>query len=441
MTKQMIESFTLKNYMCYREETEISFVASKKEGGKKNIPPSWYKEIDGKRILRLIICVGLNGSGKSKMFSALKYLRTLVISRPSKPFEKPVYRPFLLDNHSYNEPTELQLTYYIDDICYKYHLVVSQERIEEEELIVKGNRSSRVYLRTHDNITDKVQIAFGSGCDLSKNDRHDLELNTVSNSTVLSVFASLNLESRILSSNLTYFEDKISYVKKGDRSLADKLKTDDPEKDALMKRMILRLLKDVNTNICDYKVEEAVLNISDLESHGTPDVLIKAMREQYPSGVIVHKNLRFIHSTNEGEKGLDSDLESYGTMNIIRLLVVLFDIILGKKTTTIDEIEAGIHTKALEFILKMYLSIAKDCQLIVATHDLQLLNTLFLRKDAVRIFRKLESGAISIKKPDYIHNTVSFFRAYFREVAPEIDDIIDQLTVFDNYEKDLFGGN
>lgn len=46
----MIESFSIKNYMCYREETEFSFVASKKEGKKNSLPPSWYKEIGGKRL-------------------------------------------------------------------------------------------------------------------------------------------------------------------------------------------------------------------------------------------------------------------------------------------------------------------------------------------------------------------------------------------------------
>ena len=221
--------------------------------------------------------------------------------------------------------------------------------------------------------------------------------------------------------------------------MADKLKTEDQEKDALIKRMILRLLKDVNTNICDYEIEEAVLNISELESQGAPSVLIKAMKDQYPSGVIVHKNLKLIHSTSEGRKALDSEMESLGTMNIIRLLVVLFDIILGKKSTTVDEVEAGIHTKALEFILKMYLSLAKDCQLIVATHDLQILNSSYLRKDAVRLFKKMDSGTISVKRPEYIHNTVSFFRTYYRDVAPEIDSIISQLSIFEDYERDLFG--
>lgn len=40
----MIESFTIKNYMCYREETEFSFVASKKEGKKIAYLPRGIKK-------------------------------------------------------------------------------------------------------------------------------------------------------------------------------------------------------------------------------------------------------------------------------------------------------------------------------------------------------------------------------------------------------------
>ena len=62
----MIETFIIKNYRSYRDKTELSFVASNKEGGKKkDLPPVWFKEINGKRILRLLLCVGLNGTGKS----------------------------------------------------------------------------------------------------------------------------------------------------------------------------------------------------------------------------------------------------------------------------------------------------------------------------------------------------------------------------------------
>lgn len=424
--------------MSYRDTTELSFVASKKEGSKtKDLPPIWYKEINGKRILCLLLCVGLNGTGKTKMFSALKYLRMIAIAKPPKPSDKPEYRPFLLDNNSFTCPTEIKLVYYINEICFSYYIKISSERIEEEELKIVHQKTVRIYYRSHNKELDKVVIKYGSGCDLSKSDQHDLEVNTLANSSVLSTFGSLNLESAILTANYDYFENHISFVRRSDKSLADKLQTGDPNRDRVMKRLLLRLLKDVGTNISDYVVDEASLDISELKANGAPDIVIKAMMEQYPSGTITHKNLRFIHSTKEGQKELDSDLESLGTINIIRLLIVLYDVVIGRKSTCIDEIEYGIHTKALAFILKMYLTIADDCQIIVATHDLSLLNVDFLRRDAVRLFEKDEYGSTNVRRRDYLHNTISFYRTYEKEVAPQIDELMHKIEMFIKYKKDI----
>lgn len=434
----MIETFIIKNYRSYRDRTELSFVASNKEGGKKkDLPPVWYKEINGKRILRLLLCVGLNGTGKSKMFSALNYLRMIATAKPQKPYDKPEYRPFLLDNHSSTIPTELALTYYIEDVCFSYNIKISSECIEEEELKLVQSRSSRIFYRFHNKDLDKVVINYGNACDLSKSDQHDLEVNTLANASVLSTFGALNLESQILTKNFDYFENHISMVHKSDKSLADKLQTGDVDKDRALKKLLLRLLNDVGTNICDYVIEEASLNISELKANGAPDIVINAMMEQYPSGIITHKNLRFIHSTIDGENGLDFELESLGTKNIIRLLVVLYDVILGEKSTCIDEIEYGIHTKALAFILKMYLTIAENCQLIVATHDLSLLNADFLRRDAVRLFEKDEYGSTNVRRRDYLHNTISFYKTYEKEVSPHIDELMRKIEMFLEYKNDI----
>lgn len=434
----MIETFIIKNYRSYRDRTELSFVASNKEGGKKkDLPPVWYKEINGKRILRLLLCVGLNGTGKSKMFSALNYLRMIATAKPQKPSDKPEYRPFLLDNHSSTIPTELALTYYIEDVCFSYNIKISSECIEEEELKLVQSRSSRIFYRFHNKDLDKVVINYGNACDLSKSDQHDLEVNTLANASVLSTFGALNLESQILTKNFDYFENHISMVHKSDKSLADKLQTGDVAKDRALKKLLLRLLNDVGTNICDYVIEEASLNISELKANGAPDIVINAMMEQYPSGIITHKNLRFIHSTIDGENGLDFELESLGTKNIIRLLVVLYDVILGEKSTCIDEIEYGIHTKALAFILKMYLTIAENCQLIVATHDLSLLNADFLRRDAVRLFEKDEHGSTNVRRRDYLHNTISFYKTYEKEVSPHIDELMSKIEMFLEYKNDI----
>ena len=89
----------------------------------------------------------------------------------------------------------------------------------------------------------------------------------------------------------------------------------------------------------------------------------------------------------------------------------MYDVVIGRKCSCIDEIEYGIHTKALDFLLKMYLTIADNCQLVVATHDLSLLKSKNLRRDAVRMFEKDEYGVTQIRRM-YVHNTLNFINAY-----------------------------
>ena len=428
----MIEKFTVENYRSYQKEETLSFVASNKEKGSE-LPPQWYKEIDGKRILRLLLCVGLNGTGKSKMFSALNYLRMIVVSKPKNPTDKPEYRPFLLDDDSRQRPTVLALTYYVDDVCYLYRVAVSADRVEDEELrIVTGNVP--VYNRSYNADKDTVSIKYGAGCDLTKVDQRMLEANVIQNATVMSVFGALNLGSKVLRMTFDFFATRVSSVKRSEQSLADRLKTGDAERDKRVKTLLLKLLKDVGTNIVDYEVDDTSVLIADLVKQGAPDIVIKAMQAQYPNGVISHKNLRFIHSTaHAGEKSLDSGLESFGTMNIIRLLVVMYDIVMGRKTATIDEIEAGIHTKALMFILKMYLSIAEDSQVAVATHDLNFLAYSGLRRDAVRMFEKDEDGNTYIKKHEYVHNTLNFQKYYLKSLGTKLDEMMDDMGLFQEY--------
>lgn len=428
----MIEQFTVENYMSYQHEEILSFVASNKEKNNK-LSPEWYKEIGGKRILRLLICVGLNGTGKSKMFSALNYLRMIATSRPEKPSDRPEYRPFLLDDDSRYKPSILSLTYYTEDKCYYYKVQVSRERIEEEELRDVWE-NQLVYLRKYNGEKDTVTIKFGSASDLNRNDQRLLEGNVIQNSTVLSVYGTLNIESRVLRDNYDYFIGRLSRVRRSEQNLADRLQTDDPDRDRQVKKLLLKLLKDVGTNIVDYFVDDTSFNVADLIKSGAPELVIKAMQQQYPSGVISHKSLRFVHSTaNAGNRDLDAGLESFGTMNIVRLLVVMYDIVIGRKSSCIDEIETGIHTKALAFILKMYLSIAEDSQIAVATHDLSLLEHPVLRRDAVRMFEKDDNGHTFIKKRVYVHNSINLLNVYKKDLDPKLDELFENVQLFMEY--------
>lgn len=433
----MIEYFTLKNFMSYRDETELSFVASKKDATKDSPDVSWYKEVDGKRLLRLIIGIGQNGTGKTKMIDALYYLRMIATRKPEKPSDLPAYRPFLLDKTSMNEPTEMRLSYYIDGLNYIYYIKVSQLRIEEEELRLFGGRSQRVFHRLYNPETDTVVINYGQACDLSHSDEHTLKVNTVNNTTVLCQFGTMNLDSRILKINYDYFENHISKVPRNDQNLADKLSSGDVSRDQSMKRMLLQLFKDVGSNIIDYHVDASSLSIDEIIKSGAPQFVVNALREQYPSGQIDNKVLRFEHSTTHGPSSLDSSMESLGTLNIVKLLIVLYDIVIGKKCTCIDELGSGIHSTALEFILRMYLMLNGDSQIFVATHDLSILQSKYLRRDALRLFSKDADGVTSVCRQEYVHNSINLYKKYTNEISEQVNRVMEDESSFDEYKKSV----
>ena len=418
--------------MSYRDQVELSFLASKKEKTSE-LPPEWYQEIDGKRILRLLLCVGLNGTGKTKMIEAMQYLRMLAISKPEKPTDKPAYLPFLLDDDSRYQPTELSLTYYIEATCYYYYIKVSERRIEEE-LLKQVTPNVPIYHRTYNEETDTVTIKFGSNSVVNKATQQALQLSVIQNCSVLSVFALLNLDCPVIKANFEYFVHHISMVRKSTTvRVADKLKTNNPERDQRVKTLLLQLLKDVGTNIVDFEVEDASVSISELIKSGAPDFVIKTMQQQYPSGIISHKNLRFVHHTPSGNRSLDEGKESLGTLNIVKLLLVMYEIVMSRKCSCIDEIEYAIHTKALEFLLKMYLTIADNCQFVVTTHDLSLLKSRNLRRDAVRMFEKDDYGVTTIRRM-YVHSTMSYKNAYEKLLDEQLGLITQNFEALAKYK-------
>ncbi len=447
----MIEYFKVKNYKSYRDETILSFVASRKENGPNNdLPLSWYKEIDGKRILKLLIGVGLNGAGKTKMLNALEYLKEKATIKPQLPIVLPDYQPFLLDNESKEKDTELELSYYIDETNYVYCLRISHDRIEEEELRLKG-RAGLIFSRKYNKETDAIRISFGSANDLNESDQHDLEINLWNNATVMATFGSLNLTSKVLKINYDYFVNRLSIVHKSNISLADKLSSGDPERDATIKELLMQLLKDVGSRIVDYRIEEVSINLNDLIKNETPDIVKNMLQQQYPTGNLKQKVVRFIHELQteipkQDEaapqeyqtiyRSLDFDPESDGTKQIIKLGIVLYDIAIGKKSACIDEFERLIHLKAVEFILKMYLTLAadKECQLFVATHDLILFDSKFIRQDAVRKFQKGADGVTRILKKKYVHHTMNFLNSYSEELDEEIGRSEDEATALSYYQ-------
>lgn len=401
----MIESISIKNFLSFKDRETISFLASNKEKGRELPsfnPDCWYKEIGGKKILKFLMCIGQNGAGKTNTLEVFRYLKKLATVKRSSKDRRPLYQPFLLDKESRYKHTEVEIVYYIADKCYSYAVKVSAERIEEEELkIIDGRKTARLYYRHFDEATQTMEVSFGSSCKLSKADQRVLISNTLDNSTLLASFNTVNIDCLELEKNFSFFENKLGVVHKSSQTLADRLKSGDELRDAKIKSLVLALLKDVQSDIVDYNVEETTIDLlKQIDPNEFDADALALLLKKYPEGKIHQKLLRFVHRTLDGDFPLVSDVESFGTMNIVRLMVLIYDVVLSHKAVCEDEIEDGVHSIALAFIIKMFLTLSEDSQMVVATHDSSLFDLDFLRRDSVRILKKCEYGASHITKLD-----------------------------------------
>lgn len=439
----MIETIYIKNFLSFREPQEVSFVASNKEKGQDpEIAEYWYKEFpNGKKILKLLFLVGENGAGKSNILASIDYLRAIAITSKTDRRDSFPFLPFLLDNDSRKNPSEVGLTYFIGEDCYSYKVEVNENCILSEELKkFAGRATSRVYLRKTDVKTGLVSIAFGQACDLSKASQKDLHNSTLASCSVLASFWAQNIESSILLLNYKYFSDQISLVHPSrEKTLADKLfeyKDDDR-----IKALMLQLLRDLTTNIIDYEVTETVISLLD-DVNVQNDVSLKEMMlKNYPDGKIIHRFLQFIHKTTKGEYKLGVNSESVGTIKIIRLMIVIYDIIIAKKSSFIDEIERGIHTKALQYIIKAFLLLSRESQLVVSTHDLHLLDMPFMRRDSVRKVTKDQDGISNVHfiNQNSLHRNSSLMNRLYADVLCDMPDLFHDDDTLKMYTDILYG--
>lgn len=162
----------------------------------------------------------------------------------------------------------------------------------------------------------------------------------------------------------------------------------------LLNPIILNILKDMGSTICDYKVDKLTFDIADDER----DFLLTRMSEEeyrvkLPGNKRTVQKLQFGYKVVEKEETvlLPETLESEGTLEAIRLIIVLFDSFWRGTPIAIDECAQSIHPMALEFILSFFLKSADTAQVFMASQTLTLLKWDNLRRDAIRFFEKNKS--------------------------------------------------
>ena len=416
----MIAEFKIKNFYSLRDEQTLSFVPTNDD----TLRDIYTEEVaDGVLLSKIGCTYGSNASGKTNILKALEFFAQFMVNDSLNKGDEIGVVPFLLDDVSEKEQTAFEMTFYLNRERYKLNLVLDNKVIYEETLQVYSSvQPTLLYKRTYNAETASTEIAFGGKVGLVKKSRDAIIGNTINNQTVIAAFGNSNVEKSRLNLVYDFFSHGIAPILFPQSNLMSftkrRLKRD---KDGRLKKFILHFLKASDFNISDFSIHQEDVVITpemELIIKNTPGMPEKAKEEVLKKGMLQSDEMYFKHLTYYGEKELDEELESRGTKRYMGLATVLYDLLVHGVVLPVDEIETSIHYELLSYFIKVFLVNSKrGGQLVFSTHDINLLDEDYIRRDVVWFTDKNDGGETQLVRLSTLglHKTLSVYNAYRQE--------------------------
>ncbi len=413
----MIAEFRVKNFYSIKQEQCLSFEPSADKFKKEEY---CYPLKDGTHLLKIAMIYGANASGKSNILVALAYFRKLLVEVPKDKSEKIDITPFLLDDNSRKEKSEFSMIFYVEEEKYVLSVVLDELRIYSESLFYyPGTQPAKLYERKYNPQTDSSEVEFGSKLGLKKQSQTAIAGNTFNNCTVLAAFGRSNTELSKLNGIYDYFSHHFSNVLHPQSYLSGYIKRNlENDADHCLKKFLIKLLKASDFNISQIEIQKEEHHINpELETFIQSLPLSQKKKLGYlDNGKTVKTDLLFTHETHEGEFLLSEASESQGTIRFMGMAVILYNLLRNQKVISIDEIETSLHYELLSYLLKLFLanSSKKGSQLLLTTHDINLLSEDFIRRDVVWFTHKNEGGETQLTRLSSmgLHKNTSPYHAY-----------------------------
>jgi hypothetical protein len=412
----MIAEFSIENFFSIKTAQKISFEPS----ADSFMTDEYSCEVKkGVRLLKVGIVYGANASGKTNILNAIGFFKTLVLRMPKDRNEKTGVVPFMLDDTSKNELTKMSMTFYINQSKYILSFELDANHFSSETLFVYDSvRPTKLYSRSYDAATDSTTIDFGMNLKLSKKSQDVISGNTINNCSVLAAFGKSNVERTKLNEVYDYFAKQVNEVLAPGMLLSGYVKSQ-LNKDVTgdLKKFILNFLKASDFNIEDvalHEEEEQITPEMELLIQNAP-IDKEAKTEMLRRGKITNTELTFKHKAGDKVYDLLEEYESNGTMRFLGMAVVLNFLLKGNRFVPIDEVETSIHYELLAYFLKVFLANSNGTsQMLLTTHDINLLNEDFIRRDTIWFTDKDEFGETKIVRLSSLglHKNLSPYNAY-----------------------------
>lgn len=390
----MIAEFTIENFFSIKSPQKISFEPSSDNFMSDEYS---YEVKDGVRLLKLGIIYGANASGKTNILNAVEFFRMLVLRMPKDRNEKTGVVPFMLDDTSRNERTKMSMVFYINKSKYILTFELDAKYIYSETLVVYDSiRPTKLYSRNYNATTDSTTIDFGTNLKMPRKSQDVISGNTINNCSVLAAFGKSNVERTKLNDVYDYFAKQVKEILAPGMLLSGYVKSQlDKDETGDLKKFILNFLKASDFNIEDVVLhEEEELITPELEQliQNAP-IDNEAKAEMLRKGKITNAELTFKHKVGDKLYDLSEEYESNGTMRFLGMAVILNFLLKTNRFVLIDEVETSIHYELLAYFIKVFLANSEGTsQMLLTTHDINLLNEDFIRRDTIWFTDKDEYG-------------------------------------------------
>jgi hypothetical protein len=379
----MLIRFRVENFRSFREEQELSLVASAISEHAETLIPAG----SGLRLLRAAAVYGPNASGKSALFHALSFMRTAVIDshRNWLPNGRILRTPFSLNETSASEPSLVAVDLLVDGVRYEYGFTADSVRVHEEWLYAypKGRRQEWF---TRDASRD-VEFAFSRSL---VGENRAISALTRPNSLFLSAAAQNNHEQ--LLPVFEWFSQKLSIVEDSTRRHFERYAVQLCGNE-LYRRTLLASLASADLGVTDVEYNEGPFVV---DAQGLSAPIAKASAELLELFRTPH--VRLWHSAGDSRSSvpLPFEQESRGTRTLFGLLGILGWSLNNGGTLVVDELDQSLHSHLARQIVRRFLSPATNpqaAQLLFNTHDTNLLGDDLLRRDQVWFTEKTLDGA------------------------------------------------
>lgn len=349
----MLIKFNISNFRSFAREGNLNLITA--PGYKSDLPEQIFS--DGRReLLNTCVVYGPNSAGKSNLFLAMDLMKHFVLnSQTFRPGEELHFEPFLFNKDKEKEPTALEILISLEGILYRYGFAYNEKEIVSEWLYQSIKKYEvELFYRDYQTIESHPK-SFNES-------KENLKDQTKKNTLHLSVLAANNGK---LSTKIVNWFNNCNVVL-GTQHEKYKEVTINLLKSKQHYDKILELFKKSDLFIEDIIFEEGI---------------VKTIHNIYNSKkeIVGTKKIDLIAK------------ESKGTNKLFDLAGPIVDSLLNGKILWIDEMDSSLHTFQTQSILHLFhqkKTNPKNAQLILNTHDTNLLNQSIFRRDQIWFVEK-----------------------------------------------------